>query len=383
MVNPNHVMAKTILLVSSLFIGILLCEATARFILNPADYLSPTVIRDDVLGISIPPNSSGFDEWGFRNKQVPSTTEIVAVGDSHTYGNTAMMDDAWPAVVARATQSDVYNLGLGGYGPNQYYHLLMTKALKLHPKLVMCGLYMGDDFENAFMITHGLDHWSALRQGRWDKINPDIWETAEPSVWGAGVRNWLSEHSMLYRLVVHGPAIAMLKEAIRFKQTSDRNDPYSTALIVEDQNIREAFRPLGMAERLDQASAPVREGMRITFHLLKQMNEVCREAGCRFLVVIIPTKETVFAEYIEKKPDLHLHEALTRVITNERAARKTLVDYLADEHIAFVDTLPALQHAVKDQLYAQTTRDMHPGKNGYRVIGEAVAQYLKHPESES
>ena len=374
--------AKAGLLSISLCIGILLCEAASRLILNQADYLSPTVIRDDVLGITLAPNSSGFDEWGFRNKRVPSTVDAVAVGDSHTYGNTAMMDDAWPAVVARATQSDVYNLGLGGYGPNQYYHLFMTKALTLHPKLVLCGLYMGDDFENAFMITYGLDYWSSLRKGQWGKINPDIWGEAESSVWGAGVRNWLSEHSMLYRLIFHGPVIAKVKEAVRFKQTSARSDPYTTALIVEDQNIREAFRPLGMAERLDQTSPPVREGMRITFYLLKEMDKACREAGCRFLVVIIPTKETVFSDYIEKMPELHLHEALNRVITNERAARETVVDYLANEHIAYLDTLPALQNAVRNQLYAQTTRDMHPGKNGYRVIGEAVAPYLKQAHSE-
>jgi lysophospholipase L1-like esterase len=46
-----------------------------------------------------------------------------------------------------------------------------------------------------------------------------------------------------------------------------------------------------------------------------------------------------------------------------------------------VDTLPALKQSVGNQLYAQTTRDMHPGKNGYRVIGEAVSEYLKRSGS--
>ncbi|MCS6316240.1 MAG: hypothetical protein H8K05_00345 [Nitrospira sp.] len=286
------------------------------------------------------------------------------------------MDDAWPAVVARATGREVYNLGLGGYGPNQYYHVLMTKGLKLRPKLVLCGLYMGDDFENAFMITYGLDYWARLRNGEWGQVNHDIWGASEDPVTGATIRNWLSEHSMIYRLVMHGPLVAMVKEAIRFNQAASGSDPYTTALTVENENIREAFRPLGMAGRLDQTSGPVREGMRITFHLLEEMAKACRQEGCQFLVVIIPTKETVFAEYLEKKPDLHLHEALRRVISNEQATRKTLLDFLVGADIAYVDTLPALRRSVGQQLYAQTTRDMHPGKNGYRVIGEAVAEYL-------
>jgi hypothetical protein len=56
-----------------------------------------------------------------------------------------------------------------------------------------------------------------------------------------------------------------------------------------------------------------------------------------------------------------------------------LVEFLTREGISYVDTLPALRRSIKDQLYAPTTRDMHPGKNGYRVIGKTVVDYLiKH-----
>ena len=377
----KQTVAKAIILVVSFSIGVLLCEAGARLTLNPADYLSAETVRDNVLGITIAPNSSGFDEWGFRNRRVPSTADVVAIGDSHTFGNTAPMDDSWPSVVARATGLEVYNLGLGGYGPNQYYHLLTTRALKLHPKWVVCGLYLGDDFENAFSITYGLDHWSSLRSGRWDNVDADIWGASESPVWGAGLRNWLSERSIVYRLVFHGPLLSLVKETIRFKQVSTDSDPYTTALVVDEQNIREAFRPIGMAERLDLNSGPVREGIRITFELLKEMERSCRQEGCRLLVVIIPTKETVFSEYLEKKPRPHLHEALDRVITNERSVRKALLEFLAGAGIAHLDTLPVLKRSAGNQLYAQTTRDMHPGKNGYRVIGEAVAEYLKRSSS--
>jgi len=369
-------MLKAVALAISLSVSLLLSEFVARLLLNPADLLSAGVVPDNVLGITVAPNSSGFDTWGFRNKKVPSGAEVVAIGDSHTYGNTAAMEDAWPAVVARQTGLNVYNLGLGGYGPNQYYHLLTSKGVTLHPRWVVCGLYMGDDFENAFLMTYGLDHWSYLRQGSWTNVDANIWGLSEPPVLAAGLRNWLSEHSMVYRLILHGPLFAMLKEGIRFKEVTESSDPYTTALIVEEQNIREAFRPIGIAERLDERSGPVREGMRITFHLLTEMDHVCKSEGCRLLVVIIPTKETVFSEYLEKNPQLHLHDALMRVITNERSVKGTLTDFLGRTGIAYLDTLPMLKESAHQQLYAQTTRDMHPSKNGYRVIGEAVSQFI-------
>ena len=53
-----------LMVLASLAVGVIVCEAASRFLLKPADYLSPKMIKDRVLGITIGPNSSGYDEWG-------------------------------------------------------------------------------------------------------------------------------------------------------------------------------------------------------------------------------------------------------------------------------------------------------------------------------
>ena len=141
----------------SMVVALLLCEGADRLVLSPVDYLSPTLVRDETLGIRLPPGSSGHDAWGFRNPRVPERADIVAVGDSHTYGNCARMAESWPSQVARISGQTVYNLGMGGYGPNQYFHLLKTRGLSLKPKVVVCGLYFGDDFDNA-LLYQVLEH---------------------------------------------------------------------------------------------------------------------------------------------------------------------------------------------------------------------------------
>src|SRR6266849_3452406 len=159
-------------------VALLLAEFAARIVLNPSDFLKLDVVGDKVLGAVPSPSAlAGFDRWGFRNRKVPETVDIVAVGDSHTYGNTAKMDESWPYVLGRLTGRQVYNMGLGGYGPNQYFQLSNSKALSLKPGMIIWGLYLGDDFENAFSITYGLDHWAYLRQLPPQKVDPDIWET--------------------------------------------------------------------------------------------------------------------------------------------------------------------------------------------------------------
>ena len=99
--NAKHLVADVAVVLVSLLVGLALCEIGARIVLNPADYLSVTMHPDPVLGMTVVPNSAGFDQWGFRNRSVPTAVDVVTIGDSHTYGNTAKSEDAWPSVAGR------------------------------------------------------------------------------------------------------------------------------------------------------------------------------------------------------------------------------------------------------------------------------------------
>jgi lysophospholipase L1-like esterase len=121
----------------------------------------------------------------------------------------------------------------------------------------------------------------------------------------------------------------------------------------------------------------IREGMRITLKLLAEMNEVCRRENIRFVVAVIPTKETVFAEHLEHNANLPLSTVLDKLIAGEREARATMFAFFATSGIEYVDLLPPLRRSIDQQLYARSASDMHPNRNGYRVIGEAIYQALK------
>jgi hypothetical protein len=360
----------------SLTMGLALCEMGARLFLNPADYLSPTMINDDVLGMKVEAGSGGFDQWGFRNRTIPATADIVAVGDSHTYGNNATMSDSWPYVAADLTGLKVYNLGLGGYGPNQYYELFKTRALQLRPRWIFCGLYMGDDFQNAFSITYGLDYWANLRQERWAGVDHDIWESQADGNWQRTIRLWLSRNSVVYRLVFHGPILGGLKGAVQIRQAARTPDSSVVTLSVPQEGIQEAFRPIFIRQRLDLRNPAIREGLRITLSLLKKMDDEAKKNGIRFGVVMIPTKETVFADFLLRDSRIPLKKDIQDLIGAEGLAREQVVTFLDQTGISYVDALPALRRNVGKQLYTKSDSDMHPAKNGYRVIGEAVAGFV-------
>ncbi|MGA8151670.1 MAG: hypothetical protein WB952_12020 [Terriglobales bacterium] len=369
------------LLALSFGLALSFCEFLSRLVLDPADFLKIELVHDDVLGI-VPSaaTKAGYDAWGFRNPKVPDHADIVAIGDSHTYGNTARMEDSWPMVLGHMTGRTVYNMGMGGYGPNQYYYLLKTKALNLKPRLIICGLYMGDDFENAYQITYGLDYWKDLRELPSQQTNYHIWETQDGPVWHKRIRVWLSRHSVVYQLLLHSSFLGRFQGEAQIK-IDPKVDPSVTALVMPEKNILEAFRPEEFARALDQQNPNIREGMRITFHLLQDMKQICDQNQIQFLVVVIPTKETVFWPYIERQPQMPLHDAIEKVFANEQLARDSLFAYFHSAGISSVDALPAMRASAEHRLYARTAQDTHPSRNGYRVIAETLAGALKQDQA--
>lgn len=359
--------------------GLLFAEFGARLLLNSSDFLGLDVAEDPILGwVPSPSAMAGFDKWGFRNRGVPETVDIVAVGDSHTYGNTARMVESWPFVLGRLTGRQVYNMGMGGYGPNQYFYLSKTKALSLKPRMIIWGLYMGDDFEGAYSMTYGLEHWAYLRVLPPRKVDPNVWEAPPTNTWDRRMRVWLSRHSILYQLAFHSGIGGKVSGQVQIRNASQLYPGVATSLIVPEKNITEAFRPKGILTRLDQQDPNVREGIRITFELLKEMNNICQQNHIQFMVVVIPTKETVFSDYLERNSKLPLDDVIDQVLVNERLARVQLFKFMTDSTIPYVDALPALKKSVGQGLYASSAVDMHPNRNGYRVIAEATAEVVKN-----
>jgi hypothetical protein len=63
---------------------------------------------------------------------------------------------AWPAILDRALpRLRVINLGLIGAGPQQYLRVYKTFGLQLRPRLLLVGLFVGNDFWDEGYSTAG------------------------------------------------------------------------------------------------------------------------------------------------------------------------------------------------------------------------------------
>ncbi|MCI0482824.1 MAG: hypothetical protein L0213_14695 [Candidatus Dadabacteria bacterium] len=358
------------LILISLVMSLLIAEGLSRIVFDPIDFLKPRRVPDDVLRYRIEPGTGAHDELGFRNKSVPDTAEVVAIGDSHTYGISARASESWPGALGSMTGMTVYNLSLGGYGPAEYLYLMETEALSLRPKIVIAGFYLGNDIKDSFTAVYSVDRWKDMRKPELESYQGSG-ESDDEEGASYGIGDWLAGNSVLYRLVSSSFIGDNLRQARRIRRGEQ-------IVMFEDEKngISTGFTPDQRLRGLDLGSAEVREGLRLSLEIFDRMNELARKNDIEFIVIIIPTKENVFAEYIEGNKALPASEKIDYLIENERQADREVRKYFDEHGIRYVDALgPLSRSAGVEQIYPNNFGG-HANRNGYRIIAESIKNYL-------
>ena len=369
--KKNKFSAKFLLALASVVAALLITEAITRIFLDPVDYLKPRKISDDILGSKLGPNSGAHDSWGYRNRSVPDRADIVAIGDSHTYGISAKASDAWPSLLEKLSGEKTYNLSLPGYGPVEYYYLLKNKAFDLDPSVVVLGLYFGNDLLDTYKSVYNNEYWKHLRRAGFQ--SDEIVKNKEVDIdkFSYKLRHFLPGNSVVYRIISSSVIGNELRQLRRIYQGED--------IIMFEQkqyNIQTGFMPTVRLKALNLELAHVREGLRISLDLIDKMNMICKEKNTEFLVVLIPTKESVYSDFIGNNSSLPNTEIIDELLANESVVRKLVINHLDKNDIAFVSVVDALRGRTRyEQLYP-TNFGTHSNKNYYRLIAANISQYL-------
>ena len=214
---------KSVYIAIMIFISLALTEISLQVV----DFLLPNrimsnidpIIRDPILGHRPNPRNPEHDKKGFRNASVPARVDMVAFGDSQTYGTGVSRENAWPQQLAKMTGVKVYNMAFGGYSPVQSL-LLLDEALEMKPKIVVEAFYAGNDLVEAFTIVYsGNDQLNNLKTSdkatlqeiqhlQKQEIINKIVETADVNVYKdtkkpflATVKSFAYDHFKIYKLI--------------------------------------------------------------------------------------------------------------------------------------------------------------------------------------
>ncbi len=296
------------------------------------------------------------DGHGFRNTWPwPARAEIVALGDSVTFGHGVEDGEAWPSLLAAGLPGTrVVNMGMDGAAPQQYLRVYETFGAALQPRLVIVGFFPRNDFWDAGMF----ERWREAGAGG----NYMVWrDFGRPRYTGLSARapvaslvetlRWrallLARRSYLVNLLLH------VQEAVRAGGAAAPS--FRTA-----DGGRVVLQP-GDFARKTEGARPGRREFALVLDALARIQARARAQGAEVLAVLLPSKEETYLPLLgQRVPD-----AAGRL----RAAAEAL-------GIACLDLRPAFHEraARGEKLFFEI--DGHPNARGQALIAEGVRARL-------
>ncbi len=388
-----------------LWLASLMSEKAGLILTNR--YGESRFIDDAIFGIRPNPRFAEHDEWGFRNRKVPTHVDIVTMGDSQTYGVNAPPEGAWPSLLAKQLNKTVYNLSFGTYSPPHYLYLL-NKAQSLKPALVITAVYFGNDIWDAAYLIYGKQsipgyHFYinqnpgmvAVMQMSYERVVSQSQEKAKilesgfnnaiPNIQkGIDIRVIIRRHSMLYgvlRLIRHRVKSekslkAYFEDAkkvntVHWNQLCDYAMKNKNIYCFNSGSVRTVFDPRFrvMNKKITEA------GLHIISFSLAEIDHRLKKRQISHLVVLIPTKEYVYKNIVPVK--IKHKKLFSDLIFYEMANLARLKAYLDVEGIHYFDVSPALEKAAREQkqIYPYSSQS-HPNIIGYSIIAHAIGKEI-------
>lgn len=334
-------------------------ELLLRGFLDEVNYMYPVLERHPELGHAIAAGTGGHDAWGFRNTTVPESADIVAIGDSMTYGYSATASKSWPAQVGRLSGVRVYNLALGGYGPVQYLHLFKDRALSLNPRIVLIGFYLGNDLVDTYRAVNGYDYVAKLKQNEDD------------GRFLGRLRIWLSQNVLTYQVLKD--QLQDLLNIIRFQESLNKPDHHP----FDHPVLRTVFQPSCCRGAVNRADPKTQEGLRITLEVFREFNAICKNRKIECKILLLPTKESVYWPIAREALSGNDYEVVSRLVSAETDLRNHLIASLDEIGLSYLDLLPPLRAPGPTEALYLTNEDGHPNGKGYAEIARAVFESLE------
>jgi hypothetical protein len=355
----------------------------------------PTV-PDDRLGHRPNPAYPGHDWQGFRNSHVPVSANTVALGDSQTYGTGVAPEQAWPRHLARQTGQTVYSMAYGGYGP-AHSLVLWDEAMALSPMVVIEAFYAGNDLFDSFDLVYNRGQLPELKSPD-PQLQEQILaaEESEPLAQrvsrmfqqgnvpvpadGFSLRHLLSQHSKIYSLLrrTWHESMRLLHPSGKPPQDAWEKAKAFAAMhpeycqVFSDGPFNTIFTSEYRLSALDLGDPRIDEGLQIALRAIQRLQALATARHIRFLVVLIPTKETVF------QPFWHDPSTSYRQLIEHESRMWRITREVLDRHgIDSVEALPALREQLARGIQPYpVSHDGHPNDHGHQAIAQLVATHL-------
>lgn len=284
--------------------------------------------------------SFSTDEYGFFNPDAASeTVDIILLGDSFGTGYGTDYPDTWGALLEDDYGVELYNLSTSNSSPWQEYvnYLVESERIVTTPQTVLVwALFSGNDLDEPFAnaFTRQELPWSS-------------WREAAAVFWN----NYMVRSPF-------GIALA------RFANQTEMS-------IVDEAQARDGsllllYKPYELTSQRSLEEVRRHENYPRLEQTIKAMHELTQRRNIRLVIVVIPTKEELFAASRIDPEGQH------------RTGFSLAIELMSnEEHIPFLDLRPTFMNASPTAAEDFFWRDdTHWNPVGHRLAAQTVVAFL-------
>jgi hypothetical protein len=310
-------------------------------------------VPDGTLLYRVDPGLPDVDWRGVRNAAALDRADIVAIGDSHTYGYNVESEDAWPAQLSRMTGKSAYNFGIPSYGIYQYAALI-EEAVELRPSHVIVALFPANDLQGPVGCV-------VLAQEAWQKrielldlevpqaCAPSTEPTQEAGFSVSRLYDWFAVNTALVNIVdraITNPEVVAVGPTV-----------VTRALLADHTAATDLETELNATH--------IRNAARIFGHI----DATARAHGARLSVLFVPSKERVLTADTNGTDS-----AVERAVAAEADLFGRLGAMLDSLGIPHADATPQMAKVAGAESYPPF--DGHPFADGYRAYAETARSLI-------
>ncbi len=362
-----------------------------RFDLLAADWLQEQGQHPRSLLSRRPKVRFETDGDGFRNPPGAQAPAVIAIGDSFTEGDQSPRESTWPSILERALAETrlrggaVRNLGVGGYGPQQYAEVLARFAAaeddSQHPAVAVVLLYLGNDLMDAEQYVRyrhsGMSWMQFLYAQQWARRGNRIARARD---------HWFVVAAG--RALLGGGRRQSFESFARsggFGPVEGRLGGREVAVAFHD---RELFAgTLALSQWRD------RQGLQETTRVLERLKVTADRSGMQLMVALAPSKASLYLPRLSGSIDTAaLDRFLAVSAETPRPPDRTRLELFLDHHrdveeavleacraagVACNSLFEPLSRALEEGEEPYFRWDPHWNEVGHRVVGEALAAAIE------
>ena len=306
-----------------------------------------------------PQDGNGF--CNTKDKSQRDHNTIVFIGDSFTWCTAIRPENTFASLLETATGQTTYNLGVPGVGPYEYIELLRRFGLKYTPRIVVMGIYEGNDLRDGIRYQKTVDEWrAATASGR---------ETGDTQDGAARASIFKRMKNSSYSLSYIGAALEALSKRFHEEKINFHYRVESSGNTVPMNVTNADIDEVKNARLLGQGKV----SLDVWHMAMAEFAKLAREYRFEPIVIYIPSAYTAYASSVVFEDD-----AVAAAVTSQSGHQREYLAGLArDLGLEFLDLTDFLQEAVLSSPLAYYPANVHLTEQGHALIARALAPRLE------